>query len=857
MCMTKKMLFLFLAAGLASAAYGADSEVATTDGLDTRNLIPNGSFEEANAEGKPVGWGLGGAEGLTWAIDNQVSHSGRQSLRITGRDVAPGSLRAGAYPNEKIRLRPNRVYNLEVWVKAQDVKFARQWPFGYVAMFEAQAENGNRLHSTSLCVPNGSYGWRRYSSLFKIPEESKVPEPYRTLVPTILTPQPPDGLSGTLWIDSVSLREIEVVSAYESVRTPQLIAHYEDASRTPDGELALLFAPPTKKIMRATMPDRTVLTGGRTGSISLARNEHEAIQLVMVPLWDKDITRKVQISTAPLRHKQTGDIPADVKVTWHPVGYMGMHEEGQLSTRWPDILLPAGDFSLRGEDLQPIWFDVHTGMDVPAGDYQTQVTIRTSGSPHVLIAGIDVHVYDFAVPRDFTMQTAFGAFFVASQDMLFEHRLIPWHIANGLASEFHMFQPKPHTFREFEQVRPYLEAQISRWHENGARVFPMDLPLFKGWYGGGPNSPGAHGGYNLVYTEEQAAYIVRYHRQFARWLRDKGLLQDTYVYLWDEPQPHIYDNMRTIRKLIHEADPEIRCMIASGLHEELDDIVDFWTVHTWAWDKNQPLARKLVDGGDEVWWYITDGPDAPYANFQLDPIDDLLGARLMFWAAWKNRIPGFLYWGVEWGWRGGAQKTLNRIEQTTDCWWDKGLGHLMGGGCLIYPNPAQRQVHSTMLQEAMRDGLSDHEYFSLLNEAVQNAKAGKPAPRADEQTVPEIVKLLTQSTDIDPRIHMRYRERLARAIEGKNELVLSTIRLEAIRDGLEDHEYFVLLEKAIRKAEAGNPDARPEKAIARAKKLLTVPTEVVTSLTKWTRDDPVMRSHRDRVARAIEALSVK
>ena len=90
---------------------------------------------------------------------------------------------------------------------------------------------------------------------------------------------------------------------------------------------------------------------------------------------------------------------------------------------------------------------------------------------------------------------------------------------------------------------------------------------------------------------------------------------------------------------------------------------------------------------------------------------------------------------------------------------------------------------------------------------------------------------------------------------GKNMLVLSTIRLETIRDGLEDHEYFALLEKAIKKAKAEKPSATLLNTIARAEKLLDAFPNVVSSLTKWTHHDRLMRQHRGEVARAIESLS--
>ena len=855
----RKSLVIMFLAGFAGP-FGVIVNAAWSDEPSTKNYIKNGSFEKTDDERNPVGWALSGVDGLSFKIDNEVKRSGRQSLRITGNGVELPR-HGGTYPARDILVPANRVYNFEVWIKAKDLEFGRSAPLdgGYLSHL-SRFIDGNYSGNSSLAIPEGTYDWTRFSFVHKWKGESLVPEPYRALVPTIMRGQAPDAFNGTLWIDDVSLREIEVISSYRSVPTPKLVDHYKNAVKTPDGSLAVLFAAPTKKILRGMTLDNVSLEGGSTGSISLAKNEHEGIQVVVAALWDKEVTNTMEVSVAPLRNAQTGRIPDDIKVTWHPVGYLGMQEKNNRlvgMSPWPDILLPAENFSVRGQNLQPIWLNVAAAENAVSGDYGTRITIKSSGSPHAVTMSISVHVYDFSVPREFTLQTAFGAFFNPVQDMLFRHRLMPWHIADGFAPEFHMVNPREHAFREFDTVKPYLESRIRHLRRRGGRMFLMDLPLFKGWYGGGPNSPGAHGDFNLVYNEEDAAYIVRYHRQFARWLRQKGWMKDAYVYLWDEPPPVVYKNMRTIRQLIREADPEIRFSIAGGLHEEISDIVDIWITDTRDWDQKQALARKLVESGDEIWWYITTGPDVPYANFQLDPVDDLLGARLMFWLAWKNRISGFLYWGVEDGWRGGRQATLNRIDDTTDCWWDKGMGPYMGGGCLVYPNPAERLIWSTMLQEAMREGLSDHEYFSLLNEAVDNAKAGKPVPKATASAIPEIVTLLTEFTSKDPRVHMKYRERLARAVSGKNMLVLSTIRLETIRDGLEDHEYFALLEKEIKKAKAEKPSATLLNTIARAEKLLDAFPNVASSLTKWTHHDRLMRQHRGEVARAIESLSSK
>lgn len=75
---------------------------------------------------------------------------------------------------------------------------------------------------------------------------------------------------------------------------------------------------------------------------------------------------------------------------------------------------------------------------------------------------------------------------------------------------------------------------------------------------------------------------------------------------------------------------------------------------------------------------------------------------------------------------------------------------------------------------------------------------------------------------------------------------LSTLRLENFRDGLEDYHYALILEKRL----AARPDAP---WAAKARELLAVPDEVVTSLKAFTTEPEVYRRWRDALADAIEA----
>ena len=82
---------------------------------------------------------------------------------------------------------------------------------------------------------------------------------------------------------------------------------------------------------------------------------------------------------------------------------------------------------------------------------------------------------------------------------------------------------------------------------------------------------------------------------------------------------------------------------------------------------------------------------------------------------------------------------------------------------------------------------------------------------------------------------------------------ISSIRLECIRDGIEDYEYFCLLNGLVEQAEKAGAKVDPV-LLASAHRILKVKDEVATSLVEYTRDPAVLLAARREVARAVEAL---
>lgn len=81
---------------------------------------------------------------------------------------------------------------------------------------------------------------------------------------------------------------------------------------------------------------------------------------------------------------------------------------------------------------------------------------------------------------------------------------------------------------------------------------------------------------------------------------------------------------------------------------------------------------------------------------------------------------------------------------------------------------------------------------------------------------------------------------------------VDSVRWEILREGVEDYEYFVLLERAIREAKGQN---KLRATAAEAAKLLEFPPSLFTSGKDYTKDPLDLLRYREKIAAAIEKLA--
>jgi hypothetical protein len=80
---------------------------------------------------------------------------------------------------------------------------------------------------------------------------------------------------------------------------------------------------------------------------------------------------------------------------------------------------------------------------------------------------------------------------------------------------------------------------------------------------------------------------------------------------------------------------------------------------------------------------------------------------------------------------------------------------------------------------------------------------------------------------------------------------VSSIRLEMLRDGIEDYEYCVILRDLLGK----HKERLSAEEIKKYQKLLEVPNSITQSLTEFTWNPVPIEVHREAVARAVVELS--
>lgn len=210
-------------------------------------------------------------------------------------------------------------------------------------------------------------------------------------------------------------------------------------------------------------------------------------------------------------------------------------------------------------------------------------------------------------------------------------------------------------------------------------------------------------------------------------------------------------------------------------------------VNTWSTltaEYDHIAAQKRRRLGEEVWWYVCCGPRHPYANFFIDY--PATDARTLFWNAYRYDVKGFFYYEV-------AMWATNML--TAD---------IGDPSVVIHEDPTARAALA----------------------------AGKRWPEVPWNTF----------------TFSRYNGDGLLVYPGRNETPLPSLRLEIIRDGIEDYELLAVLEGLADQLQGLDQEGEYAFLVDEAKALTSVSPQVARDLTHFTDDPSVINAERERIA---------
>jgi len=532
-------------------------------------------------------------------------------------------------------------------------------------------------------------------------------------------------------------------------------------------------------------------------SVSAARGEFEPVQVILRPEQDGQLE---WVEVSPLRsawHKAAAitvriDQVAYVQVT-HPT------DPTCLPGWYPDPLPPLpSPLALSAGKNQPLWLTFHVARDAKPGDYHGELKLTTSlGEVRV---PLQVHVYDFALPEETHLKSALGL----GSDTInryqgLEHARDKAAAFDKYLANFAEHRISPYSFYDYapidirfvgEGTNKHAQVDFSQFDRAAARWLDdahfnlFQLPL-RGMGGGTfySRSLGELEGFQEG-TPEFARLFQDYLSQIEAHLGQRGWLPKAFIYWFDEPAPKDFEFVVEGMKRLKAAAPGIKRMLTVEPEPPLVGNVDIWCGLTPKWTPE--LVRERRQAGEEVWWYICCGPQAPYVTEFVDhPGTEL---RLWPWQSWQYGVHAILIWATTY-WTSPAAFPPPKLQ---DPWTDpmsytSGYGEKPGqigywgngDGRFLYPprrDPAAGDLPcldgpvNSVRWENLRDGMEDYEYFWLLQGAMQRELVWHGETELYKQArelvkvPPEVSQDLTHFTT-DPRVMLVYRDKVGRMIE--------------------------------------------------------------------------------------------
>jgi len=287
-------------------------------------------------------------------------------------------------------------------------------------------------------------------------------------------------------------------------------------------------------------------------------------------------------------------------------------------------------------------------------------------------------------------------------------------------------------------------------------------------------------------TPEYNKLMKCYLSQVEKHLEEKGWLGREYVYWFDEPDEDDYPFVREGMNVLKNGAPEIKRFITEM--NQVNPIMDITDICCTIWNYIDPEdIDSMIKQGKEFWSYLCTGPRPPWINLFIDK--DAINLRMWCWMSYQYKLTGILVWKANY-WDSNVLSEHGKLQNP----WEDPMSYRRGYG--------------TPLGKPRLWGNGDGRFFYPPNRDVNNN-------------------------------HQKF-------LEGP----VRSVRLSILREGIEDYEYFVLLQNLRNKL---NPQ-KDKTLIARVDALLHFDESYFSSGDNYTKNPLLLYERRQAIAGMIEKL---
>lgn len=476
-----------------------------------------------------------------------------------------------------------------------------------------------------------------------------------------------------------------------------------------------------------------------------ARLETEDLQILFHP--GEHSFANLRIEVGALRGEGDREIPetaiqvhrgvyVNTQQPHYPVEHVGRHFDGlvPLDATSPPIRAEAGQTSI-------FWASIHTPEDQPAGRYEGRVKLY-DGATLLWDFKIIHHVRDFTLPVTSGLKNIFSI----SEPMWKSYYRKGWSGPGSTAKGY----------REFADLWLRHRLNPTNLYINSPQP---DLESAPGYVAKGLNTLNIGRASGPSRDEEWFKSFLRKLKEHDREVKARGLEEQAFIYLTDEPFPKDYPLLIDRAKRIKEVTD---LPLYAAFHkfpddfpEELAALIDIWGPTFGVYEAHRDWFQKRRKEGDKVWWYFVGW------GFNVD--QSPLRARAFPWMTWKEDLEGVMQWAANRYWHKG---------QTIDNWDARSYLTHNGLANYVYPGPDGVVYPSARLAH-MRDGMEDYEYLRLLKNLVEreeNAPEPDSAFLKEARAALELSDLIpTPSTILDANAPwIERRNQIGKLIEQKS-----------------------------------------------------------------------------------------